>query len=58
MGKINEETLALNDTIDQKDLIFIGESIKKQHNTHSFKVYGTFFRTDHIDRQTHNDPKI
>lgn len=30
--KINEETLALNDTLDQMNLISI---IQKQHNTHS-----------------------
>ena len=30
--KINKETQALNDTIDQIDLIFIGHSIQKQQS--------------------------
>ena len=36
--KINKEALALNDTLDQIDLIDIEHSIQKQQNTHSFQV--------------------
>ena len=36
--KINKETQALNDTIDQVDLIFIGQSIQKQQITLSSQV--------------------
>ena len=37
--KINKETQALNDTIDQVDLIFIGQSIQKQQITLSSQVH-------------------
>ena len=37
--KINKETEALNDTIDQIDLIFIGHSIEKQQITLSSQVH-------------------
>ena len=37
--KINKETQALNDTLDQKELIFIQHSIQKQQNTHSSQVH-------------------
>ena len=40
--KINKETEASNDTIDQTDLIFIGHSIQKQQITLSSQV-----RTEH-----------
>ena len=36
--KINKETQALNDTLDQIDLIFIEHSTEKQ-NTHFFQVH-------------------
>ena len=47
--KINKETQALNDTIDQIDLIdikFIGHSIRKQQITLSSQVH-----TEHSPRQ-------
>ena len=37
--KISKETLALNDTLDQIDLVYIEHSIQKQQNTHSFQVH-------------------
>ena len=37
--KINKETQALNDTLDQIDLIIIGHSIRKQQNTLPSQVY-------------------
>ena len=37
--KINKGTQALNDTLDQMDLIFIEHSIQKQQNTYSLKVH-------------------
>ena len=36
--KINKETQALNDTLKNMDLIFIGYSIQKQQNTLSSQV--------------------
>ena len=40
--KINKETEAVNDTIDQIELIFLGHSIQKQQITLSSQV-----RTEH-----------
>ena len=37
--KIYKETLVLNDTLDQTDLIFIQHSTWKQQNTHSFQMH-------------------
>ena len=38
--KINKETQALNDTLDQMDLIDIYRAFhQKQQNTHSFQVH-------------------
>ena len=39
--KINKETLALNDTLGQMDLIdiYMKHSIQKQQNTHSFQEH-------------------
>ena len=37
--KINKETQALNDTLDQIDLIIIGHSIQKQQNTLPSQMY-------------------
>ena len=37
--KINMKTQALNDILDQRDLIFIGHSIRKQQNTLSSQVH-------------------
>ena len=36
--KINKETQALNDTLNQMDLIYTGHSIQKQQNTLSSQV--------------------
>ena len=48
--KINKETQALNDTIDQKDLIGIYRTFHPKAADHTFfsSVYGTFSRIDHI----------
>ena len=47
--KIDKETWALNDTLDQIDLTYRKHSIQKQQNTHSFQVYmETFPRMDHM----------
>ena len=47
--KVNKETLALSDTLDQIDLTDICKTIQKQQNTHSFQVHIlTFSRIDHI----------
>ena len=37
--KINKVPQALNEALDQMDLIFIGHSIHKQQNTHSSQVH-------------------
>ena len=37
--KINKETQALNDTLEEMDLMFIGHSIRKQQNTLSSQVH-------------------
>ena len=37
--KINKETQALNDTLDQMNFIFIEHSIQKQLTTHSSQVH-------------------
>ena len=37
--KINKETRALNDTLDQMDLIDTEHSTLKQQNTHSFQEH-------------------
>ena len=47
--KLNKETQALNDALDQNNWTDIIEhSIQKQQNTHSSSAHGTFSRTDHI----------
>ena len=46
--KINKETQALNEALDQMDLIFIGHSIQKQQNTFLSRAHGTFSKIDHI----------
>ena len=47
--KMNMETLALKDTLDQLDLIklYIEHSTPKQQNTIFLSIHGTFFRRDH-----------
>ena len=37
--KINKEIMALNNTLDQRDLINIENFFQKQQNTHSFQVH-------------------
>ena len=48
--KINEETEAFNDTIDEIDLIDIYRTLHQKTADYSFfsSVYGTFARIDHI----------
>ena len=47
--KINKDTQALNDALDQMDLIaFIEHSIQKQQNTSFSRAHRTFSRADHI----------
>ena len=48
--KINKETQALNDTIDQKDLIDIYRTFHPKTANYSFfsSAHGTFSRIDHI----------
>ena len=47
--KINKETQALNDILDQVDLIDIFRTfIQMQKNTLSSQAHGTFSRIDHI----------
>ena len=48
--KINNETEALNDTIDQIDLIDIYRTFHPKPADYTFfsRVHGTFFRIDHI----------
>ena len=47
--KINKDTQALNDALDQMDLIaFIEHSIPKQQNTSFSRAHRTFSRADHI----------
>ena len=48
--KINMETLALNDTIDQRDLIDIYRTFHPKTADYSFfsSAHGTFSRIDHI----------
>ena len=48
--KINKETQALNDTIDQIDLIDIYKTFHPKVAEYTFfsSVYGTFSRIDHI----------
>ena len=48
--KINKETQALNDTIDQIDLIDIYRTfhLKTADNTFFSSAHGTFSRIDHI----------
>ena len=52
--KINKETWALNDTLDQMDLIDIYRAINLKTTKYTFfsSVPGTFFRIDH--RVGHN----
>ena len=52
--KINKETWALNDTLDQMDLIDIYRAINLKTAKYTFfsSVPGTFFRIDH--RVGHN----
>ena len=37
--KTNKEALALNDTLDQMDLIYTEQSIQKHQNTHSSQIH-------------------
>ena len=48
--KINKETEALNDKIDQRDLIDIYRTFQPKTTDHTFfsSVHGTFSRIDHI----------
>ena len=48
--KINKETQALNDTLDQIDLIYIYRSLHLKAAEHTFfsSTHGTFSRIDHI----------
>ena len=48
--KINKETQALNDTIDQRDLIDIYRTFHPKTTKYTFfsTAHGTFSRTDHI----------
>ena len=48
--KINKETEALNDTIDQIDLIDIDRTFHPKTADYTFfsSAHGTFFRIDHI----------
>ena len=48
--KINKETQALNDTIDQMDLIDIYRTFHPKTSDYTFfsSAHGTFSRTDHI----------
>ena len=48
--KINKETEALNDTIDQTDLIDIYRTFHPKTTEHTFfsSAHGTFSRRDHI----------
>ena len=48
--KINKETQALNDTIDQKDLINIYRTFHPKTREYTFfsSAHGTFSRIDHI----------
>ena len=48
--KINKETQALNDTIDQIDLICIYRTFHPKTADYTFfsSAHGTFSRTDHI----------
>ena len=48
--KINKETVALNDTLDQMDItdIFRTFHLKTEEYTFFSSVHGVFSRTDHI----------
>ena len=48
--KINKETRALNDTLDQMDLIDIYRTLHPRRTEYSFfsNAHGTFSRIDHI----------
>ena len=48
--KLNKETQALNDTIDQTDLIDICRTLNPKTADYTFfsRAHGTFSRTDHI----------
>ena len=48
--KINKETLVLNDTLVQVDLIDIYKTFHPKTTEHTFfsSAHGTFSRTDHI----------
>ena len=47
--KINEETQALNDTLDEMNLIDIFREFHPQAEEYTFiSAHGTFFRIDHI----------
>ena len=48
--KINKETQSLNDTIDQRDLIYIYMAFHPKRADYTFfsSVHGTFYRIDHI----------
>ena len=47
--KINKETQALNDTLDEMDLIDIFREFHPNSEEYTFiSAHGTFFRVDHI----------
>ena len=53
--KINKETLALNDTLDQTDLMDIYRAIQTKAAGHTFlsSAQGTFSRNDHMQTFYH-----
>ena len=59
--KINKETRALNDTLDQMDLIDIYRTLHPRKTEYSFfsNAHGTFSRIDHIlgPKQVSTDTK-
>ena len=46
--KINKETLALNDTLEQMDLVDIYRAFHPETETFFSNAHGTFSRIDHI----------
>jgi len=51
--KINKETMALNDTVDQMDLTDIFRTFHPKAAEHTFfsSAHGSFSRIDHITNQ-------
>ena len=47
---VNEETMALNDTLDQKDLTDVFRSLHPKATEYTFfsSAHGTFSKIDHI----------